>query len=209
MPTAEAVLTTELSDPRWYDEEERRLWREARSLNALAEVVASWLEGRIWFSPWFYGPLDEETLPLAPLLARLNRRAGFVTVDSAPGSRGDGWAQRAYLSGFCDRSFARKIKAATASTRLVAVVWPPLRAPGPVRAAARAREAARFRRAGTPPFPPAFGFEGWIPAAVAGDLLSGEVLDALSRAARVTVFDQLHDRNDLLWQVLDRVVAGA
>src|ERR1700678_2550864 len=87
---------------------DREAWASARTLADLGELTAQWLEGGIISQPGYApgcGP-DEETVPLIPILATLNR-AGFVTSGSQPGdagygSEGTGWQQRAAVEGFAD-----------------------------------------------------------------------------------------------------------
>ena len=79
-------------------------WRSARTLADLGELTARWLEGGVSEHPCYGGGPDDETGPLIPVLAELNR-AGFVTTYSSPGLdvRGqDGvrWQQRAAVEGF-------------------------------------------------------------------------------------------------------------
>ena len=70
-----------------------------QSLQALGEMVARWLEAG---GP--EGP-DDETTPLVPVLASLNR-AGFVTEFSQPGGADEVGGLRAAVSGFCERRLA-------------------------------------------------------------------------------------------------------
>ncbi len=78
-------------------------WRSARTLADLGELTARWLEGDISQHPCYGGGPDEETVPLIPVLAGLNR-AGFVTLYSSPGldvrgADGARWQQRAAVEG--------------------------------------------------------------------------------------------------------------
>jgi len=88
---------------------DRAAWLEASTLLELGELTAQWLEGDLNSQPGYqpgYGP-DEETQPLIPVLAELNR-VGFLTDGSQPGfaSRagfdGATWAQRPAVAGFLD-----------------------------------------------------------------------------------------------------------
>jgi hypothetical protein len=76
-----------------------RIWRDARSIGELGGAMAGWLEGHVSSWPGCSAGPDEETLPLVPVLARLNRR-GFVTTDSQPGDGGETWTQRAAVEGW-------------------------------------------------------------------------------------------------------------
>jgi hypothetical protein len=85
----------------WMSRADRRLWRSARTVFDLGELMARWLEGTIASRPGYqprFGP-DEETAHLVPTLAALCR-AGYVTTCSQPGFAGTGadglwWEQRA------------------------------------------------------------------------------------------------------------------
>jgi hypothetical protein len=85
---------------------DRAAWASARTLADLGELTACWLEGTVLSQPGYApgcGP-DEETVPLIPVLARLNR-AGFVTTGSQPAEAGPGydgahWEQCAAVEGF-------------------------------------------------------------------------------------------------------------
>ncbi|MFB6594774.1 DUF6919 domain-containing protein, partial [Streptomyces diastaticus] len=85
----------------WMSRADRRLWRSARTVLDLGELMARWLEGTIASRPGYqprFGP-DEETAHLVPTLAALCR-AGYVTTCSQPGFAGTGadglwWEQRA------------------------------------------------------------------------------------------------------------------
>ncbi|RSS59808.1 DUF6919 domain-containing protein [Streptomyces sp. WAC01280] len=86
------------------------VWRDARSIPDLGHAMAGWLEGRIPSWPGYDGPFGQEETNgarhLVPTLIALNR-AGFVTVNSQPGTEGRGydgahWRQKAYLEGYLD-----------------------------------------------------------------------------------------------------------
>ncbi|MGW0955385.1 DUF6919 domain-containing protein [Streptomyces sp. NPDC002545] len=80
---------------------DRRLWKSAKTVADLGELMARWLKGEIASCPGYqprFGP-DEETAHLVPSLAALCR-AGYVTTQSQPGFAGTGadglwWEQRA------------------------------------------------------------------------------------------------------------------
>jgi hypothetical protein len=80
---------------------DRKLWAQTRTLADIGELTAQWLEGSIASVPGYCGGPAEETASLVPVLAAVNR-AGFVTDQSQPGGSGDGWEQRAAVSGFAD-----------------------------------------------------------------------------------------------------------
>jgi hypothetical protein len=76
-------------------------WHAGRTIADLGELTAQWLEGSIASGPWYGGRPEDETTPLIPVLAAVNR-AGFVTDFSQPGEKldEDGCAQRASVGGF-------------------------------------------------------------------------------------------------------------
>ncbi|MEV5440799.1 hypothetical protein AB0K80_33070 [Streptomyces sp. NPDC052682] len=85
----------------WMSRADRRLWKSAKTVADLGELMARWLKGEIASRPGYqprFGP-DEETAHLVPTLAALCR-AGYVTTCSQPGFAGTGadglwWEQRA------------------------------------------------------------------------------------------------------------------
>jgi hypothetical protein len=96
------------------NDEEVALWKSARTLADLGELTARALEGHLPGSPWHLGPPQEETTSLTPVLVRMNR-AGFVTENSQPGAMlGDGFAQRAFVSGFVTLDLGYRLRAAMA-----------------------------------------------------------------------------------------------
>jgi hypothetical protein len=72
-------------------------WTTATTLADLGELTARWLEGTE-DHPGNFGPPDEETRELIPVLARLNR-SGFITTGSQPGYLGPDGRQLAAVSG--------------------------------------------------------------------------------------------------------------
>jgi hypothetical protein len=84
--------------------------------------------GDLEYHPSYGGPPDPETTELIPALAAINRHA-FVTDDSQPGvPLGDGWAQRAYLDGYCDESTAWMICNGLHGSELIVIAFPPMTA---------------------------------------------------------------------------------
>lgn len=87
----------------WMSSTDRRLWKSAKTVADLGELMARWLEGDIASRPGYqprFGP-DDETEHLVPSLAALCR-AGYVTTCSQPGFAGTGadgmwWEQRAAI----------------------------------------------------------------------------------------------------------------
>ncbi|MBM0233202.1 hypothetical protein JNW91_15815 [Micromonospora sp. STR1_7] len=93
-------------------------WDNAKSLAELGELTARWLTGDLDETPTHGGPPDEETGPLVPLLAAVNR-AGFVTDFSQPGEIDSGWQQRASVCGYCDDATLDRLITAFTPTDLV------------------------------------------------------------------------------------------
>jgi hypothetical protein len=185
---------------------DRQAWQSARTLADLGELTAQWLEGRIASVPGYCGAPAEETVPLIPVLARLNR-AGFVTDCSQPGQTGDGWEQRAAVQGYAAQDVAlRIIGAVAADPELVTISCPPSMVP---RWRYGYRDAMTVTRARGRHFT-GFGVriprrhirDGWI----GHGMCSREAVKALCEAWQVTVIDPEWGRPDLLWQVLERAI---
>ena len=182
-----------------------RIWRDARSIGDLGGAMAGWLEGRVSGSPGCSAGPDDETLPLVPVLARLNRR-GFVTVMSQPGDAGtmaDGrpWTQRAAVEGrmaASDPLLRRIVRAARAAGLLVTVH-------GCERAVGPSRGFVATRR----------GTETGITVGgrVSRSQRRAEWCGAGRRARRqltregvaLAVVDPVWGRDDVLWPLLDRL----
>jgi hypothetical protein len=94
-----------------------RRWRAARSLADLGELVTAWLRGDITETPAHAGGPDSETLPLAAVLAAVNR-AGFVTDNSQLAEAGGGQAWNTWVRGFATDVMLARIRAAAAGTAL-------------------------------------------------------------------------------------------
>jgi len=190
---------------------DRRAWKQARTLTELGELTARWLEGDIASQPGYRpncGP-DPETTELIPTLATCNR-AGYVTVGSQPGlapTEGyDGriWTQRAAVSGFADDATLAQIRAAVEGTELVLITycnpsrWGQSSRLWRVPIAGMAVTAAGYRVSTE------FGARMSL-----GDLegcfaeLGREGFAAVRAARQVTVIDPVWGRNDVLWPVLD------
>lgn len=183
-----------------------RIWRDARSIGDLGGAMAGWLEGRIASQPGCSTGPDEETLPLVPALARMNRR-GYVTTMSQPGDGGtaaDGrwWEQRAAVEGWIScrnpllGPFIRQARAAG----LIVSAYGPGRAVGPSRGLAAARwddevytgfggRPGRFQRRAELP---GIGREARRELALHGVALA--------------VVDPVWGRDSVLWPVLDRAI---
>lgn len=108
---------------------DRAIWATARTLEDAGELTARWLERRIEEHCCYYGGPDPETIPLVPVLARLNR-AGFVTTASQPGGDGTGydgarWQQRAAVEGFAGSYLAQRLQHAVIDAGLDYVLHAP------------------------------------------------------------------------------------
>lgn len=101
------------------------LWAAAGGFKDLCELTARFVEGRLSYSP-AYGAetVDEETEPLVPYLAALNR-AGFMTMNSQPGEDSPEWKQRAFVDGYALEHVAKRIARMSLYTDLHIVVAPP------------------------------------------------------------------------------------
>ncbi|MFJ9903936.1 DUF6919 domain-containing protein [Streptomyces sp. NPDC101152] len=183
------------------DPAHRALWRAARTLDDLGELTAQWLEGRISYVLG-YGTAapDEETIPLVPVLADLNRH-GYVTAFSQPGVPldEDGDGQRAAVSGFCTEQTAQRIKASLLRTELVVVAYPGGSDVAPSIVAT------------------VYGGENvWVGGATSPSDLADEYgeglglagLDALCNAWQVDILDPVWGRTGLLWERLSAVWVG-
>ena len=174
-------------------------WMSANTLAELGELTARWLEGSLRVHARDIP--NGETTELIPALARFNR-AGFKTEASQPGEDiDDGWAQRAFVFGFCDEQTAETIAAACMPTDLICVFcWPGtksyLHIPVTLHDDGKAHTWAGM----------SLGAEDingmW------GDLYSASAVDALVGAYQVSVIDPIWGRNDLLWATVDRALAG-
>ena len=115
------------------DRASRRAWQSARTLADLGQLTARWLEGTLPHVPGYAGPPDPETLPLAGVLADLNR-AGYVTCGSQPadacrGYDGAWWEQRAAVEGFAGPRLAARIGRAADAAGLITVAYAPAELP--------------------------------------------------------------------------------
>lgn len=100
-------------------------WSQASSFRDLGALTANWLEGVLPTQPMYGGGPDDETKPLIGYLAAYNR-AGFVTHGSQPGTPPrNGWAQRAWVEGWCTEATARQIENSLLGTDLIVGYTPP------------------------------------------------------------------------------------
>lgn len=105
--------------------EDRGVWRQATSLEAAGELTARWLEGGSSYQPGHLAAgFDEETAPIAAVLAKLNRN-GLFTKESQPGLMSGTAAQREYVTGFCSAAMAGALLALSTRTELVTVAHAP------------------------------------------------------------------------------------
>lgn len=185
-------------------------WKSVRSLAGLGELTARWLEGNEPEIPGYDGPPDDETVPLVPVLAALNR-SGFVTTCSQPGETGPGydgalWEQRAVVEGFTRPDLMHRINAAASTAGLMVIAYDPQSMPR-----------RRFRstwaipatlRAGEP----YTWFGTQVPRREICDPEVGygachrDAVAAVCHAWQVTVIDFQWGRNGLLWETLERAV---
>jgi hypothetical protein len=113
------------------DEDSRSLegkgqWMAARRFSEASELTARFIEGTLGFFPGHYGPfVCDESLPLVPYLAALNR-SGFLTTTSQPGfTRGHINKQRAFVDGLVkDPEVVRKIDRLSLVSDLYVLVCP-------------------------------------------------------------------------------------
>jgi hypothetical protein len=186
---------------------DRETWATARTLSGLGELTAQWLEGRIASTPGYYGGPDEETIPLVPVLARLNR-AGFVTDTSQPGcteeSRRLGLIeQRAGVQGYVPPELGGQLYDAAEAADLLIVTCRPDEVP---------RRRYHYDRDITVTKVAGRHFTGFgvrIPRRHIRDrhighgVCSREAVNALCSAWQVTFIDPMYGREALLWDVLD------
>ena len=90
--------------------EAMQIWQKIETFAGLCELNARFMEGKIRFTPgWFGEGLDAESEPIAPYLAAFNR-AGFLTVVSQPGLDEGYSKQRAVVEGFACEATALRIE---------------------------------------------------------------------------------------------------
>ncbi|MBO0871821.1 MAG: hypothetical protein J2P19_00350 [Pseudonocardia sp.] len=184
---------------------DRRVWGEPTTLAGVGQVTARWLEGEVRTSMGYGAGPDPETVPLIPVLARLNR-AGFVTINSQPGETGDGYFQRAWVAGLADEATLARIIDAVDGTDLM------LRY-GFGRGAHRRYPRYPITVEGDSPE------TGWVCTSITCGLprrdhdlvyecCSDAAYAAVMAAAQVDVVDPVWGRNDLLWPTLDAALTG-
>jgi|1185.fasta_scaffold04064_2 hypothetical protein len=183
---------------------DRRLWRQAASLDQLGELMARWLEGDLTSWPGYaVASPDEETADLVPVLARANR-AGFVTDASQPacdevGASGRRWRQRAAVCGLVGdeellNALAR-VAEAHRLTILVRTVDEDSRRPGitvtQVDGEAYTAFGGRLTRSELQ--------HVWLGT-------SWSALAEIEAAWQVTLIDPMYGRDNRLWTALDEAI---
>ncbi|MFB6726757.1 hypothetical protein ACFCV3_41690 [Kribbella sp. NPDC056345] len=175
----------------------KKQWLQADSLADLGLLTARWLEGDLAFHTNGYDVPDEETLPLVPVLAAVNR-AGFVTEGSQPGViEDDGGMQRATVQGYVDdEQLLWSIVAAARVRGLICIVNT---AGSPIR-----QGSVVVTSYGA-------SFGSWMSAS-AIRLMFGAcnrtAVKAVSAAVQVTVIDPVWGRDTVLWSTLTAAVTA-
>ncbi len=178
--------------------DDRGPWRAARGFGELCELGARFLEGcSVGFPGWGAEEVDEETLPLVPLLAAANR-AGFLTVASQPGAPGRAGAdgrlelRRAFVCGFASRGMEQTLRDLAREPGLL------LGSQGEAETPLGLRGGETFLALG----PGAASAELEIFA----DHLCTQALGALRQARWVALIDTEWGRDDRLWPALARAL---
>jgi len=182
-----------------------RIWSTARTLSDLGNLTAQWLEGDLatLAGGAYRGGPDEETGPLIPVLAAMNR-AGHVTSQSQPGCDGpafDGrrWRQRAAVMCLTDtQGLQRLTRTAHDAGLLLAVHRTCSR--GPVRDILATTWGGREHTS----------FGGRVPKAYMRLEYRGchrEAVRAAVDAHQVTLVDPVWGRDTLLWPALTEALA--
>lgn len=183
---------------------DKRRWRDAITLAELGELTAQWLQGDLRYLPGYDADApDEETAPLIPTLAAVNR-AGYVTNCSQPGYDGPGyrghWRQRAAVEGFADDAMTDKLRSAAIDAGLWFVAARAQRQENDHLTITvtewNGRPHTRF--GGIRPIDDLR--DGWVGY---GEC-SRHAVEALCGAYQVAVVDPVWGRNDVLWAALDK-----
>ncbi|MFD8226887.1 DUF6919 domain-containing protein [Streptomyces massasporeus] len=183
-----------------------RIWRDVRSIDELGGAMAGWLEGRIASQPGCSAGPDEETAPLVPVLARLNRR-GFVTTCSQPGETGpayDGqpWEQRAAVEGWisCRNPLLGPLIRRARGAGLIVTAYGPGRSIGPRRGLTVTRwgDEAHTGFGGRPR---RFQRHAEMPG-----IGRGARTELRRHGVALAVIDPVWGRDTRLWPLLDRVI---
>jgi hypothetical protein len=186
--------------------ESEALWIAAQSFDDLCRLGARFCRGEIAAFPgWMASALDDESVALAPALARLCE-AGFLTLASQPGRAahashdGAPCVQRAFVTAFARPGTAERLVRELASSEIRVAAF----AHGD-----RDRESAPVSTRGGV----AYAFTGHN--AFASELVCFEdrvsiaALRELESARYVCAHDPAWGRDDLLWRELERAVCAA
>jgi hypothetical protein len=183
-------------------ESEEQLWKDAKSLRECAELTARWLEGTIAYYPGYGGPADDETMPLVPILVRLNR-AGILTTFSQPGwgDISSGSAQRASFDGYTSETIAKQIAAIALCRPVIVFAYPP-ECEGGYYIPVSTGEFHPSCWSGRPCRVEESGFEE-------GFSFSPSALADFRSAWELAVIDPKWGREDYLWSVLEEWLDGS
>ncbi|MFE9432363.1 DUF6919 domain-containing protein [Streptomyces sp. NPDC006640] len=180
-----------------------RLWRQARTLEQLAGLMARWVDGELSMWPGYRDGAAEETVEIAPTLARLNR-AGFLTDQSQPGYDGPGfdglrWQQRAAVSGLvADELLMSRIRKAGEAAGVIVLIAHPWLLP-------QGQGYTATIRGGEP----CTEFGAYLPPRILRQIWSGVSRDAMKEIAdswQVTVIDPDLGPGTRVWAALDEAV---
>jgi hypothetical protein len=170
-------------------------WAEADSVEGLQELTALFVEGRLRTHPQYAGAaVDDETADLVGALAAVNR-GGFLTDCSQPGDIGDGWAQRAMVSGYCTEATLDALLAGCLATDLMVLGLPPGFTFGARVCVSRQGQAESM-------------WTGYFQDPVEAFLSDSVHLRAeLGELWCVDILDPVWGRNDVLWQTVVAALA--
>jgi hypothetical protein len=179
---------------RAYYRQQRRQWREAKSVDELGQCGAQWARGELGAHPGGYDVPDAETEPLLPVLARANA-AGFFTYQSQPGGTFSEDEQlvetRAFVEGFLDRAKLHTFRAVMESAGML--VLDSLVHDEPL---VRYSEWGEVGGRGKPRYDDSIRY------------VSGAASRAIADAADLVVIDVVWRREHALWDALDSWAAS-
>ncbi|MGO9821958.1 MAG: DUF6919 domain-containing protein [Solirubrobacteraceae bacterium] len=170
------------------DDELDPRWAEAVTLGQLGELVAEWLEGRIQLDPVLPGTARLEDAATGSR-SRPAQSVGFLTDQSQPGGIDGDWAQRAFVTGYCNDGAAERLASVSVRVDLVVLSQYP---------AGEERPSFEFpvTRDGNRTHTALFGHDyDWTG-------IPPEVCAVLQDAWYVSACDPVWGRNDLLWPAL-------
>lgn len=178
-------------------------WRRAGSFEDLCALGARFVEGDLPFFPgWLAPELDEESDPLVPCLAALNR-GGMLTLASQPGralaaeGSGAASAQRAFVTGFVRPDLGRRLEALALGSELFVATFDPTERGG-VRLPVGVRDGEPYLWTG-------YG-AGPEELRILRPSLAREALTALRATRYACVADLAWEARDALWEHLSRVL---